>query len=195
VPTLTTTGACVLGLLEMGPPPPARRRPGPEAMTGWQIYETASASLARFWNITRSQVYLELGRLEQDGLVASTGAEGPHARRPYTITEAGRTAFREWLRAWAATEPRDEQLRSPLLLTVFFGGMLDPDTLRRTLQEYRLRHERLHADRVAMLAGIEPDHPTAPPTAVLRRAVAYHELTARWIAETLDRLPDDASGT
>src|SRR5689334_23786835 len=79
VPTLTTTGACVLGLLEMGPPPPARREPGPEAMTGWQIYETANVSLARFWNITRSQVYLELGRLEQDGLVASTGAEGPHA--------------------------------------------------------------------------------------------------------------------
>ena len=61
-------------------------------MTGWQIYETAERSLARFWNITRSQVYLELDRLEQDGLVAGTGAEGPRARQPYTITEAGRAA-------------------------------------------------------------------------------------------------------
>jgi len=28
----------------------------------------------------------------------------------------------------------------------------------------------------------------AGATAVLRRAVAHHELTARWIAETLERL-------
>ena len=135
-------------------------------------------------------MYLELGRLEQDGLVAGTGAEGPRARQPYTITETGRAAFREWLRAWAAAEPRDDQLRSPLLLTVFFGGMLGPDTLRRTLQEYRLRHERLHADRAAMLAGIEAEHPDAPPTAVLRRAVAHHEMTANWIAETLTHIDE-----
>ena len=191
MPTLTTTAACVLGLLEMGPPPPARREPGPDAMTGWQIYETASASLARFWNITRSQVYLELGRLEREGLVTSTGAEGPHARQPYTITPAGRAAFRDWLRAFVAAGPRDDQLRSPLLLTVFFGALVEPDVLRRTLQEYRLRHERLAADRSALLAGIEPDHPHEPATAVLRRAVALHELTARWIAETLAHAPPD----
>jgi len=190
VPTLTTTAACVLGLLEMGPPPPARRQPGPDAMTGWQIYETASASLARFWNITRSQVYLELGRLERDGLVATAGAEGPHARQPFTITPAGRAAFRDWLRAFVATGPRDDQLRSPLLLTVFFGGLIEPDVLQRTLQEYRLRHERLAADRSTMLAGIEPDHPHEPATAVLRRAIAQHELTARWIAETLAHRPE-----
>src|SRR5438309_580364 len=132
---LNATAACVLGLLELGPPPPAGREPGPEAMTGWQINETARQSLARFWSITRSQVYLELGRLEQAGLVESLGEEGPRARRPYRITDAGRAAFGQWLLAWTAAGPREDQLRSPLLLSVFFGGFLPPDLMERVLEE------------------------------------------------------------
>ena len=58
-----TTAACVLGLLEMGPIPGTSRDAGPDAMTGWQISETAAASLSRFWHVTRSQIYAELARL------------------------------------------------------------------------------------------------------------------------------------
>src|SRR5436305_8699357 len=95
VSALNATAACVLGILQMGPPPPAVREPGPEAMTGWQVHQTAQQSLARFWSLTRSQIYLELGRLEAAGLVEAAGGTGPRASRPYRITERGAAAFQQ----------------------------------------------------------------------------------------------------
>src|SRR4051812_47608338 len=105
---LNATAACVLGLLDLGPAPGLPNDPGRPGMTGWQLYETAERSLARFWNVTRSQIYTELTRLETMGLVEATGQEGPRASRPYTITEAGRTAFQSWLTAFVGDEQRDD---------------------------------------------------------------------------------------
>jgi DNA-binding PadR family transcriptional regulator len=188
---LNPTAACVLGLLQLGPVPGAKRNPDPEAMTGWQIYETAANSLSRFWNVTRSQVYLELPRLAEAGLVEDSRRGGPpHSSRPYRITEAGRKAFGDWLTEWAALEPRDDQLRSPLLLTVFFGDYLSRETLRRVLQEYRPRYQRqLEQSRKMLEAlGTEESNRHIPPTAVLQRGIAYREMMVRWIDGVLEEL-------
>src|SRR5947209_3287086 len=96
-----TTAACVLGLLEMGPIPGTSRDAGPDAMTGWQISETAAASLSRFWHVTRSQIYAELARLADAGLIEETGETGPRSSRPYRITDAGREVFHTWIEEWA----------------------------------------------------------------------------------------------
>lgn len=191
---LNATAACVLGLLQLGPAPGMARDTDPEAMTGWQLAETARRSLIGFWHITRSQIYRELPRLAAAGLVEEGGAEGPRASRPYRITAAGRAAFSAWLGDWAAREPRDDQLRSPLLLAVFFGDSLPPETLRCVLSEYRPRYarqlERLHA----MLGAIGPEDRHNPPTAVLRRGIAYRALMVQWIDETLAELDLEEHG-
>src|SRR5690349_8057288 len=185
-PQLTTTAACVLGLLALGRPPWMVGSGSAEEMTGWEIYEAAGDSISRFWNITRSQVYLELARLAEAGLVVAREERGSRDRHPYRITEAGRQAFRAWLAAWANQDPQDEQLRSPLVLLVFFGDYLPPATLVRTLQEYRLRHQR----RVERLRGMQgtlgEDHSLA--TATVRRGLAYQELLVRWIDDILEDL-------
>lgn len=178
---LNATAACILGLLQLGPTPGTARDPGPEAMTGWQIYETAARSLAGFWNVTRSQVYLELPRLAAAGLVEDTGQVGPRARRPYRITPAGRRAFRDWLARWTAQGPRDDQLHSPLLLTVFFGDYLPAGALRRVLEAYRPQYQRQVARLRAMHDAIDETQRQAPPTAVLLRGIAYRELMIGWI--------------
>jgi DNA-binding PadR family transcriptional regulator len=185
-PQLTTTAACVLGLLELGRPPWMADGASADEMTGWQIYEAAVDSLSRFWNITRSQIYLELARLAEAGLVAAREERGPRDRRPYHITEAGRLAFRAWLAAWAGEDPRDEQLRSPLVLLVFFGDFLPPATLTRTLQEYRARHQR-RVDRLrTMRTTLGGDHSLA--SATVQRGLAYQELMVRWIDGILEDL-------
>ena len=73
---IDATAACVLGLLLLGPAPGLAPAAADGAMTGWQIYETAGRSLGRFWNVTRSQIYLELGRLADAGLVEAGGVTG-----------------------------------------------------------------------------------------------------------------------
>src|SRR5437588_1511057 len=161
---LNATAACILGLLEMGPVPGTIRDPGPEAMTGWQIFETAASSLGRVWHLTRSQIYVELGRMAEAALIEDTGEGGPRASRPYRITDAGREAFLGWITAWAEQEPKDDQLRSPLLLTMFFGSYLPPTTLRGVLEEYRPRYQRQADQLTRMFEALEEEQQNLPPS-------------------------------
>lgn len=187
---ITSTGACVLGLLQMGPAP---GQPGfGEAdqhggMTGGQVFAAAERSVGRFWNLTRSQVYAELPTLEAAGLVERAGGPGPRGAQPYRVTPAGREAFATWIDRFVAAGPRDDQLRSPLLLAVFFGHFVDPDRLRVVLEEYRARHQRALALADEMLAALGEDR-SLPGAALLRRA-GYQRLMVDWLAAVLDRVP------
>src|SRR5207302_8869637 len=114
MPELNATAASLLGFLQAGP------------RSGWELVQTVEGSIGNFWNVTRSQVYRELRSLEEQGLVEA-GETGARDRRPYPVTEAGRRAFAQWI----AREPGPDLVRSPLLLTVFFGGYVEPALLRR----------------------------------------------------------------
>ena len=192
---INATAACVLGLLLLGPAPGMTATSPIGTMTGWQIYETANRSLARFWNVTRSQIYLELARLSEVGLVERCGEPGPRSRVPYRITGSGQQAFSDWIEAFALGEPRDDLLRSPLLLTVFFGDFLPRGSLVRVLEEYRPRWQRELDQARRMLAVLGDEDRRRPPAAVLRRGVAYRELMVQWIDSVLADLShlDDAT--
>ena len=160
-------------------------------MTGGQVYAAAERSVSRFWNVTRSQVYAELGTLEGAGLVKAAGQPGPRRAQPYRVTGAGRTAFADWMNAFVGAGPRDDQLRSPLLLAVFFGHFVDPDRLRTLVQEYRARHERGLALADDMRAALGQDR--SLPGASLVRRHAYQRLMVDWLDEVLDRIPISSS--
>ena len=184
---LTSTGACVLGLLEMGPAPGQAGFLEGGAMTGGQVYAAAERSVGRFWNLTRSQVYAELPDLEREGLIEKAGDPGPRGAQPYRVTETGQRAFRDWIERFVAAGPRDDQLRSPLLLAVFFGHFVNPDRLRVVIEEYRARHARGLALADQMLQALGQDR-SLPGAALVRRA-AYQRLMVGWLAEVLDRIP------
>jgi DNA-binding PadR family transcriptional regulator len=185
---LTPTGACVLGLLQMGPAPGQPGFLAGAAMTGGQVYAAAERSVSRFWNLTRSQVYAEMASLEQDGLVERAGPPGPRGAQPYAVTDAGRDAFGSWMREFVASGPRDDQLRSPLLLAVFFGHFVEPARLRELVEEYRARHARATALADEMLEALGQDR--SLPGAALHRRAAYQRLMVDWLGEVLDRIPE-----
>lgn len=99
-------------------------------MTGWELDAAVENSIAYFWNVTRSQVYRELRTLAEMGYVEA-GDTGPRDRRPYSITEAGRAAFSEWI----VRDPGPPNVRMPLLLTVFFGRHLPPERLAEIIDK------------------------------------------------------------
>jgi DNA-binding PadR family transcriptional regulator len=176
---LTPTAACVLGLLQMGPAPgqPGFRQGAP--MTGGQLYAAAERSISRFWNLTRSQVYAELPRLEQAGLVATVGHPGVRGAQRYRATAAGRRRFRQWMKAFVDTGPRDDQLRSPLMLAVFFGDYVEPERLAALLGEYRGQHQRGLAVANDMLAALADD--ASLPGSLLVRRASYCRLMIDWL--------------
>ncbi|CAN5594275.1 helix-turn-helix transcriptional regulator [soil metagenome] len=150
--------------------------------TGWQLIVDIEASVGNFWNVTRSQVYRELPRLAEAGLVRA-GAVGDREQRPYRITAKGRTAFRRWL----AEGPPAETRRSPLLLTTFFGEHLRDEDFAAMLDEQD-RRAAMTLDRYEMIEQLPMDRYQA---ATLRFGIEYTRLVRRWIAETARPLVDE----
>lgn len=56
-------------------------------MTGWDLVAAAQERIGDFWSLTRSQVYRELRRMADDGLVRA-GPRGRRDRRRYELTDA-----------------------------------------------------------------------------------------------------------
>ena len=160
VDTLNATQGSLLGFLHDGP------------KTGWELLQEARAGLARFWNVTQSHVYRELATLESRKLIRA-GQAGPRDRRPYTITAAGRRAFA----AWIAEPPGAEQIRFPLLVTLWFGRHLP----RQTLQSFVAAARAEHADRLAQYETIHvaDEHVSA----VVSFGVHYERAVLDWLDE------------
>jgi DNA-binding PadR family transcriptional regulator len=184
------TAAVLLGLLELGPAPGTEGHGEGAAMTGWQLHETVGLSVGAFWNVTRSQVYVELERLAAAGLVEALAESGRRRQRPYRITDAGRAAFAEWIAGLAGEPARPDQLRSPLTLLVFFGERVPPRLLRRALGEHRALRERRLEQLEGMQAALGRADRARLPSAVLRRGIALHRLHVEWIDEVLAALHD-----
>ena len=106
--SLSNSAAAVLGMVALG------------ARSGYEIRRAAELSLRFFWALGPPQIYAELKRLEQEGLITGRDdARGGRARRLYEITPAGEQALQAWL-----TDPDDVgalELRDPELLRLFFA--------------------------------------------------------------------------
>ena len=165
---LNATQASLLGFLHDGP------------ATGWDLIEEVRRGLARFWNVTSSHVYRELRTLEERGFVRA-GEPGPRDRQPFRITAKGRRAFARWIRQ----EPGPEQIRIPLLVTLWFAKHLDEPTLATFLDHHRDEHEQRLTDyRVLADAFADTGAPDPHIGAVIDFGIAYERAFLEWL-ETL----------
>ena len=163
---MNATAASLLGFLHERP------------MSGWDLVATAQALIGDFWTLTRSQVYRELAAMESAGLVVA-GPAGPRDRRPYELTDAGRSAFVEWLQR----PPGPEQIRYPLLLTIAFGRHLPPGRLATMLDAYEAAHaERLTGyERLDATLAAEGADPFVRAT--LSFGLHYERAVLAWLAD------------
>lgn len=172
---LNSTAASLLGFLHDG------------AMSGWDLVARAEERIGEFWSLTQSQVYRELARMAEDGLVEA-GEPGTRARKVYEITEAGRAAFVEWV----SRLPGTETIRFPLLLTMAFGRHVPA----ARLASFLTRHRIVHADRLAAYEKqrdeMPPDYEDIDPYAVatLDFGIRYEESVLKWFDELPEKLID-----
>src|SRR4051794_12914149 len=107
---MTATSRVVLGMIRLG------------RKTGYEIKQLVDVSARFFWTASYGQIYPELKRLEQEGLIrGADAASGGRARRAYELTAAGEKALDGWLRSGAA--PAFEMRDEGLLKLFFSDGM------------------------------------------------------------------------
>jgi DNA-binding PadR family transcriptional regulator len=171
---LSATAKVVLGMVGLG------RR------TGYDIKSTVDKSSRYFWAASYGQIYPELKRLEDAGLLRGEDeSQGGRARRAYSLTPAGEAALHDWL---ASDDELVAEMRDEAMLKLFFAARLDKET---ALEIVRAKVRQLEQKQAA-LRSIDPaERPESPddfPYLVLDYGIAYSEWSAQWFRELEQKL-------
>lgn len=165
-----------LGLLTAGP------------ASGYDLLRSFQGSLSHVWPATQSQLYAELGRLADTGLV-TVSAEGARGRKEYALTDAGLAELRHWLTEVEPTMNR----RSDMLLRVFFLGVLETDAADSYLRQRIVASDEYHAELRKVADGI-PD--SGAPMALYGRlavewGLRFTEMQRDWAEWAVEQLRAD----
>jgi len=167
--TLSPTARVILGMVRFG------------NRTGYEIKVAVDRSIRFFWAASYGQIYPELKRLEEAGLLASTpAASGGRQRTAYELTPVGERALEEWI---LDDDDLTFELRSDGLLKLYFADLMPAEARLRHLRAMREHHEAL----VQTLRRIEPAARARAeqsgrefPMRVLEGGLRLHTLFAEW---------------
>ncbi len=100
-------------------------------MSGYDLAKNFDASIGFFWRASHQQIYRELGKLRDKGLVESQeiSQSGKPNRIVHTITKKGQTA----LRNWSKKPNRMPSLKDELLAKFYALEHMDIDALKDQL--------------------------------------------------------------
>lgn len=167
----------ILGILAFGP------------ATGYDIKRVTDISTQYFWRASYGQIYPELKKLEEAGLVRSR--DEPRGRRPrrvYELTPKGRCAVFDWLRA----EDDIFELRDEGLLRLFFGELVSQEELLGLVR----RRKAFYEHNVGFFQSIEAElgEIEGPSAEVLRYGIELMAWNAAWWAGLEERLTATSGG-
>lgn len=147
-----------------------------EPRSGYEIKAAVDNTTRFFWAASYGQIYPELKRLSEAGLVeGSDASQGGRKRTVYAITAEGE----EELKAWLRRPPETAEMREEGLLKLFFSGVLEPAEAVETLRSLqRARLELL--ERLRALAPENADQKDPYPLMVLRAGIEFNEWFAGW---------------
>ncbi|MEV0415557.1 PadR family transcriptional regulator [Streptomyces sp. NPDC050448] len=145
--------------------------------SGYDMLKSFDTALATVWPATQSQIYTELSRLADAGLI-SVAAEGPRGRKEYSLTDEGLTELRHWL---TETKPQ-RNTRSDILLRVFFLGVLTPEEARGYLIELKELSEQGTAELRALDASVDwgDDTLSVHGRIALEYGIRFNEMRREW---------------
>ncbi len=147
-----------------------------EPRSGYEIKAAVDNTTRFFWAASYGQIYPELKRLSEAGLVEGVDAsQGDRKRTRYAITADGEQELKDWLRR----PPGTAEMREEGLLKLFFSGVLKPAEAVETLRAMRRRRVELTKTLRAMEA--EKNELEDPyPLMVLRAGIEFNEWFAGW---------------
>ena len=160
--------------------------------SGYDLAKEFDASVANFWTATPQQLYRELEKMADQGLVEArvVAQERRPNKRLFALTDAGRAE----LRTYTTKQPKPTAVRDELLVQVQSIEAGDADAVRNAIEarqntaETKLkRYERLRdrlldgkteAEFLATSARIGP-------YLTLARGIAFEQENIRWCAFAL----------
>ncbi len=174
-------GFALLGLLA--------RRPS----TGYDLARRLERPVGYFWTARHSQIYPELARLEEGGLVRHEVVDGagPKPTKRYAVTAVGLAALAEWVASPLQAQP----VRDLETLRVWSLWAAEPAAARALVSSIRERRAaaledyRRQRDELVGQAGVDdPGSPVFASHATLEAGVRGAQAAVEWCDWLLGRL-------
>jgi DNA-binding PadR family transcriptional regulator len=157
-----------------------------QPMTGYDVTKRFDGSVGYMWQAPHSQIYPELRRMEEAGLLeAEELPRGSRAmKRRYSLTEAGLAELRRWIADPPAYGPERDVAR---LRTAYleFG---DAEVARRFFLAHLEHHEHWLRKWQAMQRSIETHENEMIAARLSHRPAEEHERIVAWKAFAYEAL-------
>ncbi|MCB5909667.1 PadR family transcriptional regulator [Streptomyces pinistramenti] len=116
--------------------------------SGLELTRRFDRSIGYFWSATHQQIYRELGKLEQAGLIRALPAAQPSRgrKKEFEVLPAGRAE----LTAWASGPQDPKPARDALLLRLRAAAVVGRDGLDEELRRHLALHQRQLAEYTAI---------------------------------------------
>jgi PadR family transcriptional regulator AphA len=158
--------------------------------SGYDIKTLTDEATRHFWAVSYGQLYPELKRLLDAGLVeAEDQPTGSRQRTLYRLTRSGEEALEEWA---SDTQIRSCELRDEMLLRLFFSDAVAPEKRVELARSMAARHRALadglsrKGQELKAKEGVGSMH-----VEVLRFGIELHEHMADWYDGLAGRLEGD----
>jgi DNA-binding PadR family transcriptional regulator len=161
--------------------------------SGLELTRRFDKSIGFFWSATHQQIYRELGKLEDGGLIEAVPQPPSRGqRKEYRVLDGGRAELARWVAEGQEPKP----IRDALLLRLRAAAVVGAAGLDQELRHHLVVHRQQLAeyteieqrDFPAERAGTENRlHHT-----VLRAGIALEGFWIEWLTEALDALPPTA---
>lgn len=108
-------------------------------MSGYDLAKNFDASIGFFWRASHQQIYRELGRLRDRGLVVSEeiSQSGKPNRIMHTITDAGRKA----VKSWSSKPVRMPSVKDELAVKLYAMDTVDIAAMREQISVRLEQHQ------------------------------------------------------
>jgi DNA-binding PadR family transcriptional regulator len=138
------------------------------------------------WPITRSQIYGELPRLEELGLIAGedVAQEKLPDKRVYTLTDKGREALRDWF----DDDVVEQRFHSSLLAKLFFARFAKNSDVEHILDSCNARAADAQAHYQELLDRLSPKTDSFYPRLTALYALRQAQAVEGWANEARELL-------
>ncbi|HEX5989020.1 MAG TPA: PadR family transcriptional regulator [Solirubrobacterales bacterium] len=159
-----------------------------EPRSGYEIKALVDNSTRFFWAASYGQIYPELKRLSEAGLiVGSDSPTGGRKRTVYEITADGEAELRAWLRQ----APETFEMRDEGLLKLFFADALPREEAVEILRSMRAKRLAVH-QQLQAIEELKGEIEDPFPMIVLQGGLEFTRWFADWCERMEARLLDTA---
>ena len=106
--------------------------------SGYDLGKRFDGSVGFFWNATHQQIYRKLIELEEQNQIEAQLIHQEHRpdKKIYTLTSQGKESLRTWIETPSTVSP----IKDELLVKIFAGSIVSPQTIVAELQHHRVQH-------------------------------------------------------